>query len=124
LQFTATPFREDGKPLDGKIVFKYPLKKAQDEGYFKPIQFEQVWEFNPADYDKAVAERAVQQLRRDKKFNHILMARVDSVERAKQIFPLYEKYTSTIAGFHVSGQATVLVPQYLEYTLTSQRMPK
>ena len=93
LQFTATPFREDGKPLDGKIIFKYPLKKAQDEGYFKPIQFEQVWEFNPADYDKAVAERAVEQLRRDKKFNHILMARVDSVERAKQIFPLYEKYT-------------------------------
>src|SRR5215216_4622969 len=92
LQFTATPFREDGKPLDGKIVFKYPLKKAQDEDYFKPIRFEEVWEFNTADYDKAVAERAVEQLRRDEKYNHILMARVDSVERAKQVFPLYEKY--------------------------------
>lgn len=92
LQFTATPFREDGKPLDGKIVFKYPLKKAQDQGYFKPIHFEQVWEFNPTDYDKAVAERAVEQLRRDEKFNHILMARVDSVQRAREIFPLYEKY--------------------------------
>ena len=92
LQFTATPFREDGKPLDGKIVFKYPLKKAQDEDYFKPIRFEEVWEFNPADYDKAVAERAVEQLRRDEKYRHILMARVDSVERAKQVFPLYEKY--------------------------------
>lgn len=28
VQFTATPFREDGRPLDGTIVFKYPLKKA------------------------------------------------------------------------------------------------
>ncbi len=27
LQFTATPFREDGKPLDGEIIYKYPLKK-------------------------------------------------------------------------------------------------
>ena len=25
LQFTATPFREDGRPLDGDIIFKYPL---------------------------------------------------------------------------------------------------
>ena len=37
VQFTATPFREDGRPLDGTIVFKYPLKKAQEDGYFKPI---------------------------------------------------------------------------------------
>ncbi len=36
LQFTATPFREDGRLLDGDIIFKYPLKKAQQEGYFKP----------------------------------------------------------------------------------------
>lgn len=92
LQFTATPFREDGKPLDGRIVFKYPLRKAQEEGYFKPINFEEVWEFNPPDYDKAVAERAVEQLRRDEKFNHILMARVETVERAKQVFPLYEAH--------------------------------
>jgi len=32
LQFTATPFREDGRTLDGEIIFKYPLKKAQEEG--------------------------------------------------------------------------------------------
>lgn len=47
LQFTATPFREDGKPLDGTIVYIYPLKKAQAEGYFKPIRFLKVVEFDP-----------------------------------------------------------------------------
>lgn len=31
LQFTATPFREDGLPLDGKIVYVYPLRLAQRE---------------------------------------------------------------------------------------------
>jgi superfamily II DNA or RNA helicase len=46
LQFTATPLREDGRTLDGEIVFKYPLKKAQQEGYFKPIRFCPVLEFN------------------------------------------------------------------------------
>lgn len=92
LQFTATPFREDGKPLDGKIVYKYPLKRAQEDGYFKQIEFEQVWEFNPTDYDKAIAERAVEQLRRDQKYGHILMARVETEERATEVFPLYERY--------------------------------
>ena len=42
LQFTATPFREDGKPLDGEIVYAYPLKRAQAEGYFKPLQLSTV----------------------------------------------------------------------------------
>ena len=46
VQFTATPFREDGRPLDGAMVFKYPLKKAQEDGYFKPINFEQVTAFD------------------------------------------------------------------------------
>lgn len=42
LQFTATPFREDGKLLDGKVIYDYPLRKAQDEDYFRPIRFTRV----------------------------------------------------------------------------------
>ena len=38
LQFTATPFRNDGIRLDGKIIFNFPLRKAQEQGYFKPIK--------------------------------------------------------------------------------------
>jgi hypothetical protein len=39
VQFTATPFREDGSLLDGDIIYKYPLKKAQEEGYFNRFAF-------------------------------------------------------------------------------------
>lgn len=92
VQFTATPFREDEKPVEGKIIFKYPLKKAQDEGYFRPIQFKPVVEFDPAKADEAIAAKAVEQLRADADKNHILMARVASVERAKKVFALYQKY--------------------------------
>ncbi|HOC43254.1 MAG TPA: DEAD/DEAH box helicase family protein [Thermoanaerobaculales bacterium] len=92
LQFTATPFREDGKDLGAKIIFKYPLAKAQREGYFQPIRFAEVEEFNPAKADRAIAERAVQQLSAEVARGHVLMARVDSIARAREVFELYEQY--------------------------------
>jgi superfamily II DNA or RNA helicase len=93
VQFTATPFREDGKPLDGVIVYSYPLRKAQQEGYFRPIRFERVLEFDSKRADAAIAERAVEHLRKDENKNHILMARVDSIKRAKEVFEYYRKYS-------------------------------
>jgi superfamily II DNA or RNA helicase len=92
LQFTATPFREDDKPVDGKIIFKYPLKKAQEENYFKPIKYEPVYEFEPSKFDEAIAAKAIEVLRQSPN-NYILMARVGDVNRAKEVFPLYQKYT-------------------------------
>jgi superfamily II DNA or RNA helicase len=92
LQFTATPFREDGRPLDGKIIFEYPLRKAQQEGYFRPIRFRRVVEFNQKRSDEAIAKTAIEQLREDFDKGHILMARAESVARAKEIFKIYERY--------------------------------
>lgn len=92
VQFTATPFREDGRPLDGQIIFKYPLKKAQDEGYFKPIKFDPVIEFDPKKADIKIAEKAVQRLRSELDKGHILMARAINVTRAKRIFELYKQH--------------------------------
>lgn len=92
LQFTATPFRNDGKVVDGRIVFKYPLKKALENGYFKKINFDPVSEFDPDKSDKAIAEKAVAQLRKDPE-KHILMARVETINRAKEVFELYKGYT-------------------------------
>jgi superfamily II DNA or RNA helicase len=93
LQFTATPFREDGKPLDGEIIYKYPLKKAQEDGYFRPIRFESVIAFNQKRSDREIAEKALEILRRDADKGHILMARVEGVARAEQVFKLYEEYS-------------------------------
>lgn len=89
VQFTATPFREDGRPLAGRIVYKYPLRKAQAEGYFRPIRFEQVVEFDPARADRAIASKAIEVLRRDWDRGHIVMARVDSVNRAAEVLAIY-----------------------------------
>jgi superfamily II DNA or RNA helicase len=92
LQFTATPFREDDKPVEGKIIFKYPLRKAQEEDYFKPIKYEPVYEFEPSKFDEAIADKAIEVLR-ESPDNYILMARVADVDRAREVFPLYQKYT-------------------------------
>ena len=35
VQFTATPFREDGRRVDGEFIYTYPLKRAQAEGLFQ-----------------------------------------------------------------------------------------
>lgn len=94
LQFTATPFREDGKAVDGKRIYTYPLKKAQEEGYFKKINFKPVFEYDPSKIDKTIAEAAVTQLKEDlKTHDHILMARVDSIERAGEVLKIYAPYT-------------------------------
>ena len=92
VQFTATPFREDDRPLDGTIIFKYPLKLAQAQNYFKTIHFEPIIEFDPKRSDEKIAAKAVECLRRDFDKGHIVMARVDSVPRAKQVFELYRQF--------------------------------
>lgn len=46
LQFTATPFRDDGKKIDGEIIYNYGLSLAQKDGYFIPIDFFLIEEFN------------------------------------------------------------------------------
>lgn len=93
LQFTATPFREDGKSLDGRIVYKYPLRKAQKEGYFRTIKFDAIQEFDPSHVDQAIAERAIHHLRSDATGKHIVMARVGNVPRAEDVFKIYKKFS-------------------------------
>jgi superfamily II DNA or RNA helicase len=92
LQFTATPFRQDGKSIGGKFIYNYPLRKAQEEGYFRPITFNSIVEYDPAKHDLAIAEAAVNQLREDKDKGHILMARVGNIKRAEEVFQLYSHY--------------------------------
>lgn len=91
LQFTATPFRTDGKHIDGKIIFNYPLRKAQAEEYFKPINFRSVNEFSLDRADEEIAEKALQQLSADldNGLDHIIMARAANIVRAERVHGLY-----------------------------------
>lgn len=92
VQLTATPYRRDGKRVDGKIIYNYPLRKAQKEGYFAPIQYRAVHEFNPDAADQVIAATALEQLQQDLTagFDHILMARTATIDRARQVVQLYE----------------------------------
>ena len=93
IQFTATPFRNDGQRLDGKIIYNFPLKYAQEQGYFTKIDFIPIREYDSDKADEKIAEAAVQRLREDLKiYNHILMARCATKERAEKIFELYKKH--------------------------------
>jgi superfamily II DNA or RNA helicase len=92
LQFTATPYRSDDKPVEGKPIFNFSLRRAQAMGYFQPIAFKRIAEFDPRKKDEAIAEAAVEQLRLDYDRGHILMARVSTIPRAEQVFRIYEKY--------------------------------
>jgi superfamily II DNA or RNA helicase len=91
VQFTATPFRTDGKRVDGKFIYSYPLARAQKEGYFRQVSFQPVEEFDPELSDQAIARRAGQALKSDLKagFDHLLMARVDTTDRAADIARIY-----------------------------------
>ena len=92
LQFTATPFRDDDKVLEGQIIYKYPLRKAQAEGYFRPIHFKPIIEYDPAKADRAIAQAAISELRADRTGKHVVMARADSVVRAKEVFEFYKGF--------------------------------
>jgi superfamily II DNA or RNA helicase len=90
LQFTATPFREDGQPLDGKIIYVYPMRQAQSEGYFRPIRFSSVYAFNSARADRDIAAKVIEELHADVTGLHVAMARVSTRARATEVHSIYE----------------------------------
>jgi superfamily II DNA or RNA helicase len=94
LQFTATPFRNDRKRLEGKIIFNFSLKRAQEQGYFKPIKFLSVHEYDFKKGDHLIAEKAIGQLNSDmlNGFDHILMARCETKARAQEVFEIYKTH--------------------------------
>lgn len=96
VQFTATPFREDGKHLLGRTIYAFPLKEAQAQGYFSKIDYTSVIDFT--DVDAALATQSIAKLRADLAagYDHVLMARVKGVERAKDVVKIYEGLASDL----------------------------
>ncbi|MBO3752600.1 DEAD/DEAH box helicase family protein [Streptosporangiaceae bacterium NEAU-GS5] len=91
VQFTATPFREDGQHLVGEIVYAFPLREAQEDGHFASINYVSVLDF--ADPDRALASQAVARLRADLEagLDHLLMARARSIPRSQELLALYQE---------------------------------
>ena len=111
-QFTATPFREDGRRMPGRIIYNFPLRMAQAKGLFRRIRFREVVETDEQEADRAIAETAVKALREDIAAgrDHLLLARTDSKDNAEQLLKLYTKEFADLAPIIVySG-----VPQLKE----------
>ncbi|TSI14500.1 DEAD/DEAH box helicase [Brevibacterium aurantiacum] len=98
LLFTATPYRRDGLTLPGRVIFRFPLRKAQKEGYFSTIDFTAVLDLD--DDDEALARGALSRLLRsdlDAGQEHLLLARVATKPRADEIHALYSRLTPEFA---------------------------
>lgn len=99
IQFTATPFRNDGRRVDGKFIYVYPLKKAQEEKYFKKIEFLPVNGLDQDDTDQLIITNVKRALDRDiaAGFAHRAMARVETISRA---ITLHRAYRAAMPGYN------------------------
>lgn len=93
VQFTATPFREDRTPIKGKMVYNFPLSRAQQDQFFKPIRFESVFEVEPGEADQAIAQKAIAALAKDLAAgrDHRVIARCWNKKRAESVFAIYQR---------------------------------
>ncbi len=98
LQFTATPYRNDGKRVDGRHIYSYPLRQAQRDGLFKSINYIPVMGLDRDDADGQIITHVGQVLRRDRAngWAHLVMARVGTIEAAKA---LHQKYQARLGEF-------------------------
>lgn len=89
VQFTATPFREDGQHVQGRFAYIFPLREAQADGVYSVINYESVFDLN--DPDAAIATRAVEVLDANvaEGLDHLLMARCKTQVDAERVHAIY-----------------------------------
>jgi superfamily II DNA or RNA helicase len=92
VQFTATPYRLDRQPIDGKVVYQYSLERAQKDGCFSEISLITVNERNPNRKDASIAITAFERLQEDRRAGytkHCMMVRAGDRSRADGLYELY-----------------------------------
>lgn len=93
LQFTATPYRTDGRRVDGRFIYNYPLAKAFAEGYFKKIHFQPIYGLDRENADRQIIQAVKATLLRDESEGHIhlAMARCRIIDTAVKLHRLYSQ---------------------------------
>lgn len=109
LLLTATPRRRDGSPIPGALRYYYPLRKALDEGFYKPIRPELL----PVDEnvtrkeaDRAVAERTAALLASEEHRTSTLLVRAGSIKRIGELKSIYDEVGVELRPLHNSLAAT------------------
>lgn len=107
LLLTATPTRRDGRRIPGSLQYYYPLRRALEEGFYKPV--EPVLLAPGADRaasDRAIAERAVAMLDSELHASSVLLVRAGSIARLGQLRQIYEEAGAELELLHNSmGEA-------------------
>ena len=92
LLLTATPRRRDGKRIPGSLQYYYPLRRALDEGLYKPIHPMLLAPPEPSDRaasDRAIAARAAELLARSEHRTSVLLVRGGTVARLRELQHAY-----------------------------------
>ena len=103
--FTATPYRQDGRDIRGRLAYAYPLKRAYEDGIFGKLRYVPV-DANGGSHDVATAKKAEEVFLADRAagLRHYLMVRTDQKTRAKQLEKVYADHTGlrlrTISSDH------------------------
>ncbi|ALR30374.1 helicase [Chryseobacterium sp. IHB B 17019] len=95
VQFTATPYRNDKKPIEGEVVYNYPLSKALADGCFSKISLVSIDERNPSKKDEVIARAAMDRLIEDRNrgwVRHRMMVRTETAPRAELLFTKYKEW--------------------------------
>ncbi|MFL2123723.1 DEAD/DEAH box helicase [Marinilactibacillus psychrotolerans] len=92
--FTATSFRMDNKTIKGVFVYNYPLSQAYKDGIFGEIQYIPIPNAKNKDYLIAEKTESIFLLDREKGYEHFVMVRASSKDRAKDLQKLYNSETS------------------------------
>ena len=92
--FTATPFRLDKKEIRGDLLYAYPLSMAYHDGIFGEIRYIPIEE--APEKDILIAKEAERIFLNDRQqgYDHYLMVRTDTKDKAKQLEQLYQTETS------------------------------
>jgi len=91
--FTATPFRMDNKTIKGVFVYNYPLSQAYKDGIFGEIQYIPIPKAKNKDFLIAKEAESIFLLDREKGYEHFLMVRASSKDRAKELQEIYNSET-------------------------------
>jgi superfamily II DNA or RNA helicase len=94
LQFTATPYRNDNRRVDGKFIFVYPLRRAREQKLFRPVHYVPVTEAAGDRADRSIIEKVGETLDRDlaQNLDHLAMARTSTIARARDLLMLYRRH--------------------------------
>lgn len=113
---TATPFRRDEKEIRGRMVFTYDVRRAYEDGVFGKLNFQAVQPNAGQSSDQAIAKATEAQFKADRKrgLNHLIMVRVDGVDRGRALKKVYEDNTGLKLDFITGASSLSTVQKTVE----------